>query len=637
MRRLGRVDRTSMAILLAIVLGVCWMVDRGRTMGEDVYGAVDRNLDRFDEAYRKIVYSYYQEIDPGEILIAGIDGMLAELDPYSQFIHQLQYEQLKIDTTGKFGGLGISIGMKDGLPTVIWTMEGTPADSVGLLAGDRIVEIEGERTSEKTLDQVVSAIRGRPGTILNIKVEREGEREELPFRVVRQVITVKSVTFADEIEPGIGYIRMFRTRFSENTGADLEAGLRKLGRKGVNGVILDLRGNPGGLLPQAREVSDKFLEKGQLIVYTEGRADGQSRQYHAKEPPVLAPEVRVVVLVDRGSASASEIVAGAIQDWDRGLILGTGTYGKGSVQTVMNLDQKAAVKLTTALYYTPSGRCIHKDRGDRAGGYPSSIAIAGRILPLDRVLDEVAQAQGTLAAEEALMDAFALRPLEVRALLRMTLEELVAAGLREAEQDSVREKRTTPAGRVVYGGGGITPDIKVESEIPPFARALERRRLPFSFSVHYAAVHSDIETGFEADDAVIREFREYISGGQKRFEYTVPGEMELEQLEEAIEEAQYAEGLLGEMNLEAVRETFEKQEERDFQESLEYIRGAIEREIASRMWGTEARIRAGFKVDRQLKRAIALLQSPEDYARAIRGIASEERSDAGVDIEMGAP
>ena len=633
MLRLGRADRTWMIVLLAILLAVCWVVDRGRTMEKDVYGAVDRNLDRFNEAYRRIVHSYYQEIDPEQILVAGIDGMLEELDPYSQFLHKLQYEQLKIDTTGKFGGLGISIGIKDGLPTVIWTMEGTPADSVGLLAGDRIVEIEGERTREKSLDEVVSAIRGKPGTNLSIRVEREGEREELPFAIVRQVITVKSVTFADEIEPGIGYVRMKRTRFSENTGADLETALKKLGAKKVSGVILDLRGNPGGLLPQACEVADKFLRKGQLIVYTEGRAEGQSRQYVAEEPPTLPPDVRLVVLVDGGSASASEIVAGAIQDSDRGLILGTGTFGKGSVQTVMNLDQEAAVKITTALYYTPSGRCIHKDQGGRPGGYPGAIAIGGRILPLDSILREVERAEGLVAAGEALIDAFGFSHLEAESLLDMTLGQLVAAGMEAARKDSVREERRTAGGRTVYGGGGITPDIEVEPDIPPFALALERRRIPFSFAVHYAAMHREIGLDFEVDDDVIGEFRAYISDGPRKFEYVVPGEMELEQLEKALRENGYDEERSP--GLKDLREAFLQREERSFQESLEHIRGAMKREIASRMWGTKSRIQASFEIDTQLQAAIALLRDPTRYAEKIGGEPPE--MEPGQEIEMGAP
>jgi len=303
----------------------------------------------------------------------------------------------------------------------------------------------------------------------------------------------------------------------------------------------------------------------------------------------------------------------------------------------MNLDQSAAVKITTALYYTPSGRCIHKERGGRPGGYPGSVAIGGRVLPLERILREVERAKGTLAAEEALTDAFGLSHLEATSLLGMTLKELVAAGLREASEDSVQEKKTTAGGRVVYGGGGIAPDIAVEPEIPPFAMALERRRLLFSFAVHYAAVQRSIGPDFEADDAVIREFREYISDAPTRFEYAVPGEMELEQLEKALDGGEYnTEKLLSEMGPD-LAEAFREREERDFQESLGYVRGAIKREIASRMWGTEARIRASFEIDRQLRRAVALLRDSEEYDRRIHGSDEEEGLELTQEMEMGAP
>ncbi|MBI4531480.1 MAG: S41 family peptidase, partial [Candidatus Latescibacteria bacterium] len=353
---------------------------------DDAYAEIDRGMDRFNVIYRHVVEGYYKEIAPGDLIEAGIRGMESQLDPYTQFLGEKAAEQLRIDTMGKFGGIGITIILKDRAPTVVSVIRSTPADRAGLFAGDRIIRIEGDPTEGKGLDEVVSRLRGEPGTAVRITVEREGEPRPLEFSLVREDIELPNVAFADTIEGGIGYLSMARTRFSDRTDKDVEEALTSLRAKGARGIVLDLRGNPGGLLPQAIKVTNKFLDRGKLIVSTKGRTRDQNREYVASEEPVVR-DLPLVILVDGGSASASEIVAGAIQDSDRGLIMGTNTFGKGSVQTVLDVDEETKLKLTTALYYTPSGRSIHKPSNGRDADI--SVMIGGRSLSLFDVLGTI--------------------------------------------------------------------------------------------------------------------------------------------------------------------------------------------------------------------------------------------------------
>jgi carboxyl-terminal processing protease len=335
-------------------------------------------------------------------------------------------------------------------------------------------------------------------------------------------------------------------------GNELEKALRTLQAQDIRGLILDLRDNPGGLLSEACDVADKFLEKGQLIVSTKGRQADQDRDYLAQTDPALATDIPLVVLVTQGSASASEIVAGAIQDHDRGLILGQPTFGKGSVQTVHLIDETARLKLTTAHYYTPSGRSIHRSEGDHLNGGPDSTALEQRFF--------------------------------------------------------------TDHGRAVYGGGGILPDIEVENiPLTRLTRALRRERLFLDFAVHYAVVHPDINESFEVDDEVLVEFEGYLSSPEGGFEYPFAGQSQIQELEEMVEEEGYGEDVKS--ALAALKSALQKQKKTDFNQSRDYTRMALRSHIASRMWGSEARIRATFPEDRQLQKALELLRDPALYTR----------------------
>lgn len=541
-----------------MILLLCLLVLGGSIFGYvraagDPYEAVGEGFRTFGTVYKKVYEGYVQEEDPKVLITAAIHGMLEELDPYTQFLDKkLSIDQLRIDTTGEYGGLGISIDMKDGVPIVVSPFEGTPAYNVGLRAGDRIVKIEGEPTRGKTLDEVVSILRGPPGTSVTITVEREGDPQPSDYTIVRDLIKLKAVTLAEKIADDIGYVRL--AKFSQVAGNELEEALRRLQSQGIKGLILDLRANPGGLLSEACDVADKFLEKGQLIVSTKGRQADQNRDYPAQNDPVLDKDIPLVVLVNQGSASASEIVAGAIQDHDRGLILGQPTFGKGSVQTIQLINETARLKLTTALYYTPSGRSIHRpERGPING---------------------------------------------------------------EADSTALGQRFFTDHGRTVYGEGGISPDMEVKAmPLTRLTRALERERIFFDFAVHYAVVHPDINEKFDVDDEVLAEFEDYVSSPKVGFEYPFAGQPQIQELEGIVEEEGYGEDVQGALT--ALKSVLKEQKRTDFKRNRDYIRMAIRREIASRMWGSEARLRATFPEDRQLQKAIELLKDPTLYARKI--------------------
>src|SRR6266511_1212236 len=317
--------------------------------------ATYENLRLFTEVLSIIQSQYVDEMPPKEIIYSAIKGTLRGLDPHSSFLDPEMYREMQVETSGSFGGLGIEITLRDDVLTVVAPIEGTPAYRAGVQPGDRIVKIEGLTTKDMQLTDAVRRMRGKPGSKIVISV-REGWTEPKDFTITREQIRVQSVKNA-ELEPGIEYIRL--RQFQEQTGTDIETALEKYSKgKKITGLVLDLRNNPGGLLTSSVEVAEKFLDPGKLIVYTEGRVRNQNMRFQASGKRVYS-DFPIVVLVNQGSASASEIVAGALQDWGRAVVLGTQSFGKGSVQTIIPLSDGSGLRLTTAKYYTPKGRSIH--------------------------------------------------------------------------------------------------------------------------------------------------------------------------------------------------------------------------------------------------------------------------------------
>ncbi len=355
MRLLKR--RKCSAVVLLLCLGVAvFLIGQAVTNVSAIPREEYKSLETFTNILAIIKKNYVDEVNTKELLSGAINGMLHSMDPHSAYLTPELYKELQADTRGKFGGLGIEITIRGGILTVVSPIEDTPAYRAGIKSGDQIVKIESEFTRDMTLLEAVKKMRGPKGTPIMISIKRKGESELLDFTIVRDTINVKSVR-SRVLEEGYGYVRL--AQFQERSAQDLQTVLEELSSKngGIKGLVLDLRNNPGGLLTQAVRVTDLFLNSGLLIVYTEGRLDNQKQKYIARKGGSWT-EFPLVVLVNGGSASASEIVAGALQDHKRAVILGTKTFGKGSVQTILPLDDHSALRLTTARYFTPKGRSI---------------------------------------------------------------------------------------------------------------------------------------------------------------------------------------------------------------------------------------------------------------------------------------
>jgi carboxyl-terminal processing protease len=337
-------------MLLGFAVSAHW-VPNVSAVGRQDY----ESLEAFSNILSIVKKNYVEEVETKNLVSGAINGMLHSLDPHSAYLTPELYKELQSDTQGRFGGLGIEITVKGGVLTVVSPIEDTPAAKAGIKPGDQIFKIEDEFTKDMSLVDAVKKMRGVKGTKINLTIRREGSPDLLEFTLVRDIIRVQSVR-SRVLEPGYGYIRL--AQFQERSDRDLQRALEKMAadKTGLKGLVLDLRNNPGGLLTQAVRVSDMFLDSG-LIVYTEGRIESQKQKYFAQKDGTWL-DFPIVVLVNGGSASASEIVAGALQDHKRAVVLGTKTFGKGSVQTILPLDDNSALRLTTARYFTPKGRSI---------------------------------------------------------------------------------------------------------------------------------------------------------------------------------------------------------------------------------------------------------------------------------------
>lgn len=459
--------------LFVVLVAAGWFAGRVQAKSDNTYVM----FRTFMDVVAKVRDNYVEEVELDGLVEDAIRGMLYTLDPHSQYLTTSDYTALKIQTHGSYGGLGIVIGVREGFLTVVSPMEGTPASRMGIRSLDRIVEIDDEDTDGMTLDEAVSKMRGPQGTHVKLTILREGVSDPLDFDLTREIIEVKSIPYSFATEDSLGYVRI--SQFSETTPENLERALNSLERQGIKGLVIDLRRNPGGLLTEAIAVSEKFVPKGKLIVFTDGRVQVQKAHYYSQAGRVH-DGYPLVVLVDGGSASASEIVAGAIQDLDLGVIVGERTFGKGSVQSVFPLSDGAALKLTTAKYFTPSGRCIHSESSRRQVRSSEDIKI------------------GKTAGEEP------------------------------------DPEFQTSMGRTVYGGGGILPDVIVPyPRISGVAERFERNLMFYKFAFDFLEKHKDLTAAsFKVTPGVVSEFKAYVK--DKNVEYT---EKEFQDDQQYIERA----------------------------------------------------------------------------------------------------
>lgn len=464
-------------VLVAAVAFVSggWLLQR-QVVAVD--GGVDGRI--FNEILNRVSRDYVDEHSPDELYQMAVDGMLRELgDPHTSFMSRKAYEDLRVQTTGEYGGLGIQIAERNGWITVIAPLPGTPAERAGMQAGDRIIEVEGESTEGWSDEEAVNVLRGPKGSPVSIRVARPGVSEPIPFTIVRDEIRVKSVRYAYMLEPGIGIARL--DVFAETSTSELQRAIDELRGQGMKSLILDLRTNPGGLLDQGVQVADLFLEPGQAIVETRGRDARANETFHASTAESM-DGTPIVVLVDSYSASASEIVAGALQDHDRALVIGAPTFGKGSVQTLFPLSGGNFLKMTTGRWYTPVGRSIQKE----------SSASEEEMLAL-------------LEEEEAISDE----------------GHPIPAG--EAIDTVAREAYTTDSGRIVYGGGGIVPDLIVRQDTMTdaereFFTTIARGGSAFNdaifrFAVDFVRENPDLEPNFPVTDAMLDRFYDRLVEG----------------------------------------------------------------------------------------------------------------------------
>jgi carboxyl-terminal processing protease len=451
----------AVAILVVSLIAGTWAVGRVQESNDNTYA----NIERFIQVLTKVRDNYVEPVSTDKLMDAAIRGMLRTLDPYSQYLDKEEAQRLETTTHGSFGGIGISIGTRDGWVTVISPIEGTPGWRAGIQGGDRIIKIDGVSSESLSLDDAMKRMRGEKGTKVTLTIMREGRDKPIEFPIVRDIIRIKSVNYSGMLKSGIGYIRL--SSFSEQTREELDQAFAKIDREDPRGVILDLRFNPGGLLSQAVEVSEEFVPKGKKIVYTRGRDPSQNRDFYSTATRTHS-KYPIIVLVNPWTASASEIVSGSIQDLDLGLVVGQPTFGKGLVQTVIPLTRSVRgpkLKLTTAKYYTPSGRCIQKEEQLK---------------------------EGALAAADD--------------------TESPDAEDSAAPADSVQEKKPLPEfhtehGRIVYGGGGIMPDIQItQSNLPSVMGDLERKQVFFTYAVKYAAKHKEAPVDYGVSPEMRKEF-----------------------------------------------------------------------------------------------------------------------------------
>jgi carboxyl-terminal processing protease len=429
-----------------------------RLFGSPVQAEVNKRMKEYTDLLNAVTQWAPEETGSDKFVYSSIDGMLRTLDPHTSFLEPKEYADMQDRQKGSFYGLGILVTKRNDQVTVITPLEGTPAARLGIRAGDVISEVEGVATDDLSLDEVVKRLKGPKGTTVHIKIMRVGMKEPIPLSIVRAAIPTNSISNVLMLKPGIGYIRI--KDFTATTVRELDEAIDRLKGEGMQKLVLDLRQNPGGLLDAAVGVADHFLDKGQMIVYTKGRTPDSEQNYLApgKHQKVDMP---LVVLVNRGSASASEIVSGAIQDHDRGLVVGETSWGKGLVQSVYTLQYGAGLALTTSKYYTPSGRNIQRDYSSFYDYY---------------VADE--SDDGTNSE----------MPLKDRKVFH------------------------TQTGRVVYGGGGITPDVFVKpAPLTRTTQILEVRSAIFNYGVDYVAKHPDVTKDVTVTQATLDDFANFAA------------------------------------------------------------------------------------------------------------------------------
>lgn len=553
MNLLKKIQKKTRILILVLVLSSTGVV---LTAFNSQNFEIAKNLDIFASLFREIVVNYVDDVNPSELMKTGIDEMLYSLDPYTNFIPESQIEDMRFMTTGQYGGIGALITTRGEYTIITEPYEGFPAHKAGLLAGDRILEISGESVKGRSSEEVRELLKGQPGTTLSLLIERDGERQPFLRDVTREVVKISNIPYYGMLDGKTGYIKL--TGFTQNAGREVKDAFNELRQNhSVENIVLDLRGNGGGLLNEAVNITNLFVGKDELVVSTMGKIADRNTSHRTLNNPIDT-EIPLVVLVDRGSASASEIVAGAIQDFDRGVILGQRTFGKGLVQNVIPLSYNTQLKVTVAKYYIPSGRCIQ------------AIDYAQR------------NEDGSVA----------LIP------------------------DSLKKAFTTRNGRVVYDGGGIEPDVAVDPQmLSNITFTLANRFLIFDYANQYYRTHESIPPAgeFEITDDIYRDFVNFLS--DKDYEYVTRSERLLEELKEASSNEKYFSAM--EAEYEALKQKMMHNKDEDLITFRDEISMLLKEEIASRYYFQKGRVLASLSMDPEIDRALEILSNGNGYQRIL--------------------
>ena len=515
----------------------------------DIYFEINKNIELFGKVYKEISFNYVDEVNPEQFMRAGIQGMLSSLDPYTIFIDEKKKEDIDLITNGKYGGIGVSIGVRDDKVTIVEVMEGYSAQRQGLQVGDIIIEAGGVKISTDNLDEISSLVKGDPGTTVSLEIVRDELQDTLNFDVVREEVLVKNVPFAGFYPEDSNNLYIKLSNFSRSASEEVRDAIKNAkDQKEVKSIVLDLRGNPGGLLDIAVDICDKFLPKDDLIVSTKGRAPSSVKEFYSTQEPLVDKNTKLIVMIDGGSASASEIVTGAMQDHDRGVILGTKSFGKGLVQTITPLSYNTSLKITTAKYYTPSGRCIQKiDYADHN----------------DVIADD----------------------------------DSVASG-----------KFYTDHKRVVYSKGGISPDTTIQFNVEGrLTQELLAHGLFFRFANHYYYQHPDRDYNSINDEDLLKQFKEFVQN--EKFEYKSDAEDHVDELLTDLS-GNYP-GLTKEVSKLKTEITDLKKD--DFNIFKDELLSEIRTEVAYRYLGMDARIKEQLNNDIQFQSALKIFDNPVIY------------------------
>ena len=522
------------------------------------YFEIAKNLEIFTDLYKELNTYYVDETDPGKLIKSAMDEMLQTLDPYTNYIPESEIEDFQFMTTGQYGGIGAMITKRDEYVYISEPYEGFPAQKSGLMAGDKILEVNNISVKGKSTEEVSKLLKGQPNTNVSILIERKYINEPFEVSFKREKVTVGSVPYFGLLENNIGYVKL--RSFTRNCSNDLKNAILKLKDQNATSLILDLRGNPGGLLNESVKIANFFVNQGEDIVSTKGKIKSWEKVYTATNKPIDT-EIPLVVLIDQSSASASEIVSGSLQDLDRAVIVGKRSFGKGLVQQTRKLSYNSQLKLTVAKYYIPSGRCIQAlDYSNR-----NEDGSVGKIA------------------------------------------------------DSLSTEFRTKNNRKVYDGGGITPDLVTESEVSSkILLSLFRERLFFDYATEYRLKNENILSAkdFKITDEKFLDFKNFLS--DKEYEYETDTEKAYKKLKKVAEEENYFESMKNNFDLLVTKIDDAKSD--DLEKNKDFVKEILANEIVSRYYYQKGRIQSSLNYDKDILEAITVLSDSTKYKQILSNI-----------------